>query len=122
MWKYFGFGPALRVRTGTTNREAVGRGDLAAAPGLSQGDLGLVVDQPGVGLGDGLGPDVILLDPGQPASGQRRDIRADQGLQADVARLGQEYRAEAQVEVADPCVTLADVAEFAGEVGPGQDL
>ena len=32
--------------------QAVGRGDLAAAPGLRQRDLGLVVDQPGVGLGE----------------------------------------------------------------------
>ena len=71
---------------------------------------------------DGLGADVILLDPGEPASGQRRDVGADQGLQADVARLGQEHRAEAQVEVVDPGIALADVAEFAGELGPGQDF
>ena len=79
--------------------QAVGRGDLAAAPGLRQRDLGLGVDQPGVGAGQGLGPDVVLLDPGQPAAGQGRDVGADQRLQPDVARLGQQHRAEADVEV-----------------------
>ena len=63
-----------------------------------------------------------MLDPGEPAAGQGGDVGADQGLQADVARLGQEHRTEAQVEVADPGIALADVAEFGGEVGPGQDF
>jgi hypothetical protein len=51
----------LRVRAGVEGADrddepqAVGRGDLSAAPRLRQGDLSLVVDQPGVGLGDGLG-------------------------------------------------------------------
>ena len=79
--------------------QAVGRGDFPAAPRLRQRDLGLGVDQPGVGADQGLGPDVVLLDPGQSAAGQGGDVGADQRLQADVARLGQEHGAEADVEI-----------------------
>ena len=83
--------------------QAVGRGDLPAAPGLRQRDL-----RPGqstsraLALDQGLGADVVLLDPGQSAAGQGRDVGADQRLQADVARLGQEHRAQADVEIGHP--------------------
>jgi hypothetical protein len=69
----------------------------------------------------GLGQ-VVLLDPGEPAAGQCGNIGSNQRLQPDVAGFGQEHRAQAQVEIGDPGVALADVAELAGEVGPGLDL
>ena len=115
-------GPGVEAVDRDDEPQAVGGGDLAAAPRPGQGDLGLVVDQAGVGPGDGLGADVVLLEPGEPASGRRGDVGADQRFQPDVAGLREEHGAEARIEIGDAGVPLADVAELAGEARPGQDL
>ena len=54
--KYFGLGRAWMLRTGTTNRIPSTAGDQAAAPRLGEGDVGLGVDQRGVGGGVSLRP------------------------------------------------------------------
>ena len=102
--------------------QAVGRGHFSAAPGLRQRDLRLGVDQEGVGADQGLGPDVVLLDPGQSAAGQGRGVGADQRLQADVARLGQQHGAKADRQIGHAGLRLADVGELLGEAGPGLDF
>jgi hypothetical protein len=91
-------------------------------PGLSERDLRLGVDEPGVGADEGLGPDVVLLDPGQTAAGQGGNVGTDQRLQADVARLGQEHGTQADREIGHAGRPLADVSELAGEPGPSLDL
>ncbi len=53
--KYFGEGPALMVRTGTTNRSP-DRGEQPTAPELGDRHLRLGGHQDGVGGGVGLGP------------------------------------------------------------------
>ena len=58
--------------------QTVCRGDLTPTPGLSQRDPVLGGDQPRIRCGQGLGADVIVLDPAEPerrsagTSGQTR--------------------------------------------------
>src|SRR5271157_4199231 len=99
MPKYFGLGPALTVRTGTTKRRPSAEATSPPPQACASGIFAWASTNRAVGADQGLGPDVVLLDPGQPAARQRRGIRTDQRFQADVARLGQQHGAQADREV-----------------------
>ena len=65
--------------------QPVSGGDFAAAPGLGQGEGGVVVDQPGVGAHQRLGPQVVLGHPGQPPPGEGCHVRVHDRFEPDVA-------------------------------------
>ena len=74
--------------------QPIRRGDLASAPCLRQGKGGLGIDEAGIGPGQGLGADIVLLHPTEPAPRQRGDIGADDRFEADVTGFRQQDRAQ----------------------------
>src|SRR5512132_2338842 len=64
--------------------QAVGRRHLAAAPALRQLDAVLRRDQGGIGGGERLGPQEVLLHPTQPRAPECRHVEADERLEAGV--------------------------------------
>ncbi|SKU01982.1 Uncharacterised protein [Mycobacteroides abscessus subsp. massiliense] len=95
----------------------VHRGDQPAAPRLGQGDVGLGVDQHGVGRLDGLGPHVALVDVQQPIPGQGVDTRRCHRFEPDVHRIGTEHGRHRQAEVGDAGLVARGVGERLGETG-----
>ena len=79
-------------------------------------------DDSGVGGGDGLGPDEVLADPGQPGAAERWLVGADHRLEADVAGLGDQRTAQAGGELLDARMALADMGESVGKAGACGDL
>ena len=54
--------------------------------------------------------------------GERWDAGLRDVGQADVARLGQQHRADTDVQVLGAGAAFAEVGERVGEAGPGADL
>lgn len=102
--------------------QAVGGRDVAAAPGLGERDLALRLDHPAGRGGDGVAAQVVLVDPGQPAAGQRGVAGLDDWFQADVAGLGDQDCADADVEVLGAGRAFGHVGELGEEAGPAGDL
>ena len=98
--------------------QPVGGRDLPSSPGLRQRDAGLGLDQPGVGPGEGVGPQIILLDPAQAVTAQGGVVLPDQGLQPDVAGLRQQDRAHAQGQVLHSRPRLAQMRELVRKASP----
>jgi hypothetical protein len=71
---------------------------------------------------DRLGADVVLADPGKPVVGERRDAGLRNVSEADVARLGQQHRADADVQVLGAGAAFAEMSERVGESTPAADL
>ena len=69
--------------------QTVGRCQLSAAQRFGQWQGGVRVDQVCVGVGDRVGPQVVLLDPRQSSACERWDLWPDQWLEANVSRLSQ---------------------------------
>jgi len=67
--KYLGLGRAWMVATGTTKRIP---SDLAASPQPRQADVGLGVDEGGVGSLDRVQAQVVLLDVMEAVAGEGR--------------------------------------------------
>jgi len=104
---------------GHDEAEAVSGGDFAATPVASELECRLIVDQPSIRLRQRLGPEVVLVDPTQPAARQPGHILAHQRLQANVAGLCQQHRTDANRQIFDSCGALAEMRELAREAGPG---
>ena len=97
-------------------------GDVPVAQGLDERDAPVDVEQQLVGGGDRLGADVVLADPGEPVWRQRGDAGVGDLGQADVARLGEQDGADADVEVLGAGEAFAEMRERVGEPGPAADL
>ena len=113
-----------RVRPGVEGSDRydeakpVGRGDLASAPVLGQGDRHLAVHKSGVGLYQGLGTKVVLFDPTETPTSQRWGVLSNQRLQSDVAGVSDQRGAHAGRQVGDPRTSLAHVGEGVGKSCP----
>ena len=113
-----------RVRPGVEGSDRydeakpVGRGDLASAPVLGQGDRHLAVHKSGVGLYQGLGTKVVLFDPTETPTSQRWGVFSNQRLQSDVAGVSDQRGAHAGRQVGDPRTSLAHVGEGVGKSCP----
>src|SRR5262245_37099070 len=97
--KYFGFGRASMLRTGTTNRVPSTASDQPTTPDPGRGDPGLADDERGVGLGVILRAHIILVHVTDPRAGQRRHPGGYDRGPADVQRLRSEHRSQRDVEV-----------------------
>jgi len=64
-----GVGSGVQGADGDDEAQPISGGDLSAAPGTGQADVGLGVDEAGVGRGEGVGAQVVLLHPGQSGRG-----------------------------------------------------
>jgi len=115
-------GPGVQGADGDDEAQPISGGDLSAAPGTGQSDVGLGVDEAGVGRGEGVGAQVVLLHPGQSGAGERGTAGLDEWFETDVAGLGDEYRADRQVQVLGPAGSFGDVSELDGEPRPVGDL
>lgn len=93
-----GVGSGVQGADGDDEAQPVSGGDLAAAPGAGQVDVGLGVDEPGVGCCEGVGAQVVLLHPGQSGAGERRPAGLDERFETDVAGLRDEHRTDRQVQ------------------------
>jgi hypothetical protein len=102
--------------------QSIGGGNVSATPSPRQVDAVLGGDEPGVGLGQGFGPQIVLSDPAQARPSERRHVGSHQRLQAGVARLGQQDGAQRRCQVLRPRLRLAGVGERAGEPSSGVDL
>jgi hypothetical protein len=80
------------------------------------------VDQVCVGVGDRVGPQVVLLDARQSSVRECWDLWPYQWLEADVACLGKQRGAYADRQIVGACAVLVDVGEVRGKAGPGLDL
>ena len=82
----------------------------------------MVGDEPGVGPRQRLGPKVVLRHPPEAAPPQGGHVLAHHGLEADVARLGDEHGADAGDQVFRPRARLAHVGELLREPRPAGHL
>ena len=113
----FRVGPGVGGTAGRHEADAIGRGYLAAAPDVGDRQRVLRRHDLGIGGGDGVRPDEVLADPGQPVSAERRLVSADQRFEADVASLRDQPAAQTGGEVLDAGMTLADMGEGVGKAG-----
>ena len=120
--KYFGLGPAWMALLGCDEADAVGRGDFAASPDVGDRQGVLRRHDTGVGGGNGVGPDEVLADPGQPGAAECRLVGADHRLEADVAGLRDQRAAQAGGELLDARMALADMGEGVGKAGACGDF
>ncbi len=107
---------------GDRETDAIGGCHLAAAPDPGDAELGLEVDEAGVGRHDRLGADVVGGHPGQTGLREGRDIGTGDRPVADVAGLGQQHGAGGEVEIGDAAATATGVGEGVGETTPTVDL
>jgi hypothetical protein len=117
-----GVGSGVQGADGDDEAQAVGGGDLAAAPGLGERDVDLGVDEPGGGGGDRVAADVVLVGPGQPGPAERRVAGLHDRFEADVAGLGDQDRADAHAEVLGAGSAFGHVGELGQEPGPSGDF
>ncbi len=85
--KILRLGPALRVRTGVTNRNPSAEATSPPPPLLGQGTRGLIIHQPGISGRQGFSPEVILLDLMQPSAAKGGMIALLNGPQANMTGL-----------------------------------
>jgi len=74
------------------------------------------------GIRHHVGAHVVLLGPAKPVAGQSLVVVANQVLQANVAGLGQEHRADADRQILDTGLRLADMGEAVRKSGALVDL
>src|ERR1700675_4895502 len=79
--------------------DAVGRGDFAAAPGVSKGDAILCCPQSGVAGGNRFVTQIVLPDPGDPIPAQRRRVVTDEWFRSGVTGLREKRGAQAQGKI-----------------------
>jgi hypothetical protein len=120
--KVFRIGAGMDSTARRHEADAVGRGHLATSPDVGDRQSVLCRHDSGVGCGDGLGPDEVLADPGQPGTAERWLVGADHRLEADVAGLGDQRTTEAGSELFDTRIALADMSEGVGKARAGGDL
>jgi hypothetical protein len=93
----------------------VDRGDQAPAEQLRERNLGLGVDEHGVGGAVAVRAQVVLVDVGEPVAGQR--VRAgDHRSEADVERVRGQQGRDRDVQVGQPRRATGDRAERRREV------
>ena len=97
-------------------------GDVPAAPHPRQPDVGLGLDQSGVGGPDGVQPQVVRVDVCEPVAGQRRHARFDHRPPADVARLGDQQRRDRHMQIGQAGIATGDRGERLVGAGPGEHL
>ena len=78
---------------GTTKRSPSAEA-TTATPFLGQGDGGLGIDELGIRLGQGIGPDIVLLHPIESPPRQRGDIGAHHRFESDITGFGEQHRTE----------------------------
>src|SRR4029077_12718264 len=93
----------------------IGRGDFAPAPFLRQGEGRLGVDETRISAGQGLGAEVVLLDPAETAARQGGDVRSYDRFEPKVAGLREKDRTEADRESCYARRAFADVGKFMGD-------
>jgi hypothetical protein len=96
--------------------------DVPIPQGVDEWDAPVDVEQQLVGCGDRLGAHVVLADPGEPVGRQRRDAGVGDFGQADVARVGEQHRADADVQVLGAGEAFAEMGERVGKPGPAANL
>jgi hypothetical protein len=112
----FRVGAGVNGVGGRLEAHAVGGDDIARSPNRDDRQGVVRGDDPRVGGGERFGADEVLAEPGQAVPRERRNVRPDQGLETDVAGLGDEDGAEAGVEVFDPSLPFAQMREGMGEL------
>lgn len=122
MPKYFGVRAGVDGANGHHEAQPVRRSDLATAPELDQVDTVLGGDQAGIRFGDGFLTQVVLVDPLQAGTPQRRHVGAHQRLDARVARLSHQHRAQARGQIGRAGLPFAEVGEAVGEGSARGDL
>ena len=116
--KYRGFGPALRVRTGTAKRSPPAG---AASPPPQCWARGIVIWQStraAMACIKVLGTKVVLFDPTETPTSQRWGVFSNQRLQSDGAGVSDQRGAHAGRQAGDPRTSLAHVGEGAGKSCP----
>ena len=98
--------------------QAIGHGDFAASPGMGQGNCILHRHQPGIGLDNGFGANVVMAHPGQPAAGQRGNSRVYEGRERQVGSFRQQRRTQTEVQVSGTNWPFADMGEVIQTPGP----
>ena len=78
--------------------------------------------KPRVGGAQGLVADEILAYPGKAVPAQGRNVGPDQGLEADVATLCDEYGGEADREISYPGTAFVHMGEAVGKIGASADF
>jgi hypothetical protein len=87
---------------------------------MHQRDLVLCRPQARIGLGQRVVPDGGLAHPDETRPAPRRHLAADQGREANMARLGHQHGAKAGGQGRGPCLTRADGGELLREAGAGR--
>jgi hypothetical protein len=95
---------------------------VPVAENSDERDAPVDVEQQLVGCGDRLGAHVVLADPGESGGRQRRDAGVGDFGQADVARLGEQHRADADVQILGAGEAFAEMSERVGKPGPAANL
>ena len=113
-----GVGAGVQGADGDDEAQPVSGGNFPAAPGVGQLDVGLGVDEPGVGCGEGVGAQVVLLHPGQSGAGERGPDGLDERFKADVAGFGDQHRTDREVQIFGAAGAFGDVGELDGEPCP----
>jgi hypothetical protein len=120
--KYRGLGPGVDRADRHAEAHPVDGRDVPVAEGLDERHAPVDVEQPLVGGGDRLGAHVVLADPRQPVGRQRRDAGVGDLGEADVARFGQQYRADADGQILGAGEAFAEVGKRIGKPGPAAHL
>ena len=106
----FAIGASIDRADGHDKPQAIRGRHFPSTPALGQGHGGLGIDQTGIGPGEGLGPEIVLLHPTEPATRQRGNIRADHGFEANITGFREQDRAETDRQVGDAGRPVADMA------------
>jgi hypothetical protein len=79
-------------------------------------------DQRGIGGGERLGPQEVLLHPTQPRAPERRHVEANERLEAGVGRFRDQHGTDADDDVGSSRSALTCMREVVGKAGAGMDL
>ena len=107
---------------GSDETHAVGRSDITVSPMFDDGQT--IVgrnDQSARGV-VGLGSDEVLADPGKAIPPQRGNVRPSHGFDPDITSLTDQNRAQADFEIIDLGLPLAQVGEGLREAGSRHDF
>src|SRR5947209_1369620 len=85
--KVFAVGTGIEGAHRRDESQTIGGGHVTAAPLLGQGERGLIIHQPGIGGGQSVSPEVMLLYPMQPSTSKSGMIALLNGPQADITGL-----------------------------------
>ena len=94
---------------------AVGRGDFAGTPMLDKRQFAVGCDNEGAGGVERFRADEVLADPGKPVAAQGWNILTDHRFKPDIAGLANQSGAQADIEMFDPRLALAQMRESSGE-------